>query len=493
MKRSPSHSLLEEDSSRIAKENMRKKVLEISETCKSEEEKLQFLEDMKGFQTLFNNYINRQSQQGIDWENIKPPSPEMVVPYSELAYEAKLSHEAKRDLLNKLVVLKLNGGLGTSMGCTGPKSVIEVHSGFSFLDLTVRQIEKLNATYNTNVPLVLMNSFNTHDETEKILLRYQYSNVQIYTFNQHRYPRIMKETLEPAGRSFYSPIGDWYPPGHGDVYESFLRSSVFSTLTQQGKEFVFISNIDNLGATVDFDILNHIANEPIEFIMEVTDKTLSDIKGGTLINYNGKAKLLEIAQVPSKHVDEFKSIKKFKIFNTNNLWAKMEAIERLVNNGMDLDIIVNGKVDNGRAVIQLEVAAGAAIQYFSNAIGVNVPRSRFLPVKSTSDLFVVQSNLYSLKAGALTMNPKRPIPTVPLVKLGDSFKTVNMYLSRFASIPDILELDHLTVSGDVTFGSGVVLKGTVIIVANHGSRIDIPSGSILENKVVSGNLRILDH
>ena len=146
-------------------------------------------------------------------------------------------------------------------------------------------------------------------------------------------------------------------------------------------------------------------------------------------------------------------------------------------------------------------------------MGVNVPRRRFLPVKSTSDLFVVQSNLYSLKAGALTINPKRPVPTVPLVKLGDSFKHVNLFLSRFASIPDILELDHLTVSGDVTFGSNVVLKvcflhltcklyfrltklvlkGTVIIVANHGSRIDIPSGSILENKVVSGNLRILDH
>jgi UTP--glucose-1-phosphate uridylyltransferase len=56
-----------------------------------------------------------------------------------------------------------------------------------------------------------------------------------------------------------------------------------------------------------------------------------------------------------------------------------------------------------------------------------------------------------------------------------------------------MELDHLTVTGDVTFGKDVTLKGTVIIVANHGSRIDIPSGSVLEDKVVTGNLRILDH
>ncbi|KAL0203062.1 hypothetical protein M9458_001080, partial [Cirrhinus mrigala] len=63
----------------------------------------------------------------------------------------------------------------------------------------------------------------------------------------------------------------------------------------------------------------------------------------------------------------------------------------------------------------------------------------------------------------------------------------------FESIPDMLELDHLTVSGDVTFGKQVTLKGTVIIIANHGDRIDIPAGAMLENKIVSGNLRILDH
>lgn len=94
---------------------------------------------------------------------------------------------------------------------------------------------------------------------------------------------------------------------------------------------------------------------------------------------------------------------------------------------------------------------------------------------------------------------------------------VQEFLSRFDSIPDMLELDHLTVSGDVTFGKNVSLKvrrsgagspsreallltpvcssiqGTVIIIANHGDRIDIPAGAVLENKIVSGNLRILDH
>ena len=91
------------------------------------------------------------------------------------------------------------------------------------------------------------------------------------------------------------------------------------------------------------------------------------------------------------------------------------------------------------------------------------------------------------------MSPERMFQTTPLVKLGDEFKKVSDFLKRFSSVPDILELDHLTVSGNVTFGRGVSLKGTVIIIANHGDRIDIPAGSILENKIVSGNLRILDH
>jgi len=230
--------------------------------------------------------------------------------------------------------------------------------------------------------------------------------------------------------------------------------------------------------------------------MEVTDKTNADVKGGTLINYEGHLRLLEIAQVPKDHVDEFKSVKKFKIFNTNNLWMRLKNIQELVSmGGIDIEVIVNHKhLDLGLNIIQLETAAGAAMKDFEGAIGINVPRSRFLPVKKTQDLLLVMSNLYSLEKGKLMMNPARAFPTVPLIKLGDTqFAKVRDFLKRFQGIPDILELNHLTVSGDVTFGRGVSLRGTVIIIANHGDRIDIPSGAILENKIVSGNLRILDH
>ncbi|KAM7451348.1 UTP--glucose-1-phosphate uridylyltransferase [Porites harrisoni] len=230
--------------------------------------------------------------------------------------------------------------------------------------------------------------------------------------------------------------------------------------------------------------------------MEVTDKTRADVKGGTLIEYEGKQRLLEIAQVPKEHVDEFKSVNKFRIFNTNNLWMKLSAIKRIVEERkMDMEIIVNNKtLDSGMRIIQLETAVGAAMKNFEGAHGINVPRRRFLPVKTCSDLLIIMSNLYEMKHGQLEMSHLRQFPTVPIVQLsGSHFKKVKDFLARFETIPDLLELDHLTVSGDVTFGKGVSLKGTVIVIANHGDRIDIPSGALLENKIVSGNLRILQH
>jgi len=260
---------------------------------------------------------------------------------------------------------------------------------------------------------------------------------------------------------------------------------------------MFLSNIDNLGATIDLYILKHLLTDETkhEFVMEVTDKTRADVKGGTLIEYQSKLRLLEIAQVPKENVDEFKSVSKFRIFNTNNLWINLPAIKRIIEDKtLHMEIIVNNKtLEKGVNVIQLETASGAAIKSFEGAQGINVPRRRFLPVKTTSDLLLVMSNLFTLNRGNLVMNIQRSFPTVPLVKLGSEFNKVKDFLSRFQSIPDSLELDSLTVSGDVTFGKGVSLRGTVIIIANHGDRIDIPPGAILENKIVSGNLRILEH
>lgn len=452
------------------------------------------------FRKLFKRFLETKDRVQINWDNLKPPRENAVVHYNKLNPPET---SIVCDMLNKLVIIKLNGGLGTSMGCSGPKSVIQVRDDLTFLDLTVRQVENLNQTYGCDVPLVLMNSFNTHDDTLKVIKKYEGRRCKIYTFLQNKFPRINKETLMPEP-------GEFYPPGHGDFYESFYKSMLLDKFIEEKRQYCFVSNIDNLGAGADLNILNELLSKGSDaptFVMEVTDKTMADVKGGTLVeinhrqtngdsNDNCRLMLLEIAQVPKDHVDEFKSVKKFKIFNTNNLWMHLDSIRKLVEKRvLELDIIVNPKhLSSGVDIIQLETAAGAAMKYFDRPIGINVPRSRFLPVKKTSDLLLIKSNLYKLENGCLTMSPKRAFPSVPLVKLGDEhFSKVREFQGRFASIPDVLELNHLTVSGDVTFGRNVSLRGTVIVIANHGDRIDIPSGSVLENKIVSGNLRILEH
>lgn len=450
--------------------------------------------ELSGFMELYTRYMTERSKKAqINWELIQQPSENMLQRYDTLQPVASTDATA---LLSKLAVLKLNGGLGTSMGCKGPKSVIEVRGDTTFLDLIVQQIEGLNKNYpGANVPLLLMNSFNTDAETEKIIQKYQNTNVTLATFQQSRYPRIIKESLEPMPITHEDYAHeDWYPPGHGDFFQSIYNSGLVDTMLAQGKEYIFVSNVDNLGATVDLNILKKIVDGDVEYCMELTDKTRADIKGGTIISYDGKVSLLEVAQVPAEHMEEFKSVTKFKVFNTNNIWVSLHAIKRIMQaREMKLDIIVNNKEVGGQKVIQLETAIGAAISYFENACGVNVPRSRFLPVKSTSDLLLIQSNLYSLKSGSLVMNPSRQFASTPVIKLGKEFKKVGAYLERFGSIPDILELDHLTVSGDVSFGAKTSLKGTVIIVANPGNTIMIPAGSVIENKVVVGSLHVIPH
>ncbi|CAN6889053.1 unnamed protein product [Brassica oleracea] len=441
--------------------------------------------ERSGFINLVSRYLSGEAQH-IEWSKIQTPTDEIVVPYDKMAPVSEDVSETK-NLLDKLVVLKLNGGLGTTMGCTGPKSVIEIRDGLTFLDLIVIQIENLNNKYGCKVPLVLMNSFNTHDDTQKIVEKYTNSNVDIHTFNQSKYPRVVADEFVPWPSKGKTDKDGWYPPGHGDVFPSLMNSGKLDAFLSQGKEYVFVANSDNLGAIVDLKILKHLIQNKNEYCMEVTPKTLADVKGGTLISYEGKVQLLEIAQVPDEHVNEFKSIEKFKIFNTNNLWVNLKAIKKLVEaDALKMEIIPNPKEVDGVKVLQLETAAGAAIRFFDNAIGVNVPRSRFLPVKATSDLLLVQSDLYTLVDGFVIRNSARTNPSNPTIELGPEFKKVANFLSRFKSIPSIVELDSLKVSGDVYFGSSVVLKGKVTVTAKSGTKIEIPDGAVIENKDING-------
>lgn len=202
--------------------------------CEREKAALEF----KGFQRQFTKFVSG-SGPSVHWDKIEPLPEGAVRDYASLKTPDR---DQVKDMLNKLVVIKLNGGLGTSMGCVGPKSLIPVRSDLTFLDLTVQQIEHLNKEYNADVPLVLMNSFNTEEDSQKVLQKYKGFRVKIYTFMQSKYPRINKESLMPIATSLAkdSDPEAWYPPGHGDFYEAFANSGQLDHFLGEGEQFCFV-------------------------------------------------------------------------------------------------------------------------------------------------------------------------------------------------------------------------------------------------------------
>src|SRR4051794_36907446 len=165
------------------------------------------------------------------------------------------SDEEVRAVLDRAVVIKLNGGLGTSMGMTRAKSLLEVKDGLTFLDIIARQVLALRERFGVRLPLVLMNSFYTRDDSLGAVGRYPDLKVDVpLDFVQGKFPKLLADSLEPASWPA-DPALEWAPPGHGDLYTSIVTSGMLDTLVEHGYEYAFVSNSDNLGAVLDERVL----------------------------------------------------------------------------------------------------------------------------------------------------------------------------------------------------------------------------------------------
>jgi UTP--glucose-1-phosphate uridylyltransferase len=388
--------------------------------------------------------------------------------------------------LEQVVVLKLNGGLGTSMGMTQAKSLLEVKEGLSFLDIIVRQVLHLRDRSGARVPLLLMNSFATRDDTLAALERYPDLAVDDLPldFLQGRVPKLLEDGHEPVEWPA-DPALEWAPPGHGDVYTSLAGSGMLDQLLEQDYRYMFLSNSDNLGAVLDTRILDWFAEEGVPFLSESTDRTEGDRKGGHLARRRSDEGLVlrETAQTPDEDREAFEDVSRHRYFNCNSIWVDLQALERTLSERggvLGLPMIVNRKtVDpndpSSPAVVQLETAMGAAIGVFEGAGALRVPRSRFTPVKTTSDLLVVRSDAYRLgEDWTVSTALGRP----PVVSLDDDyFKLMGDFEPRFpAGPPSLIEAKRLTVEGDVTFGANVVVRGAVKV---EGPR-RVADGEVLE-------------
>ncbi|MDR0788704.1 MAG: UTP--glucose-1-phosphate uridylyltransferase [Bifidobacteriaceae bacterium] len=355
-----------------------------------------------------------------------------IVPVNEIPSVNDFKNSDDTDVLSKVAMLKLNGGLGTSMGLSGPKSLLTIKNNLTFLDIIIKQLESTNEMYKSNIPLILMNSLHTDKQTKSYINDHN-TNLNIDYIFQEDEPKLDAKTLEPASYP-ENPELEFCPPGHGSVFITLYSSGILDKLESSGIKYIFISNSDNLGATISPEILAYFENNNFDFLMELARKTPADVKGGHIVKYKNTTNLTirESAQV---HPDDEKFAQDIDLhpyFNTNNLYIKIDALKKIINeyNGiLPLPMIENLKTvnpsdENSQKVIQIETAMGSAIAITQNSGLLHVNRDRLVPVKSTNDLLLLRSDLYEfddLYNLVATIDSKK----FPLIKLDKKYKLIN--------------------------------------------------------------------
>jgi UTP--glucose-1-phosphate uridylyltransferase len=389
----------------------------------------------------------------------------------EALADVEVAAEVAQSAIAKTVVIKLNGGLGTSMGMDRAKSLLCVRRGLSFLDIIARQVLHLRQQYGVTLPLIFMNSFRTSADTMAALARYGDLPVDglPLEFLQNKEPKLLVSDLTPVTFSRDSDL-EWCPPGHGDLYTALRSTGLLDGLIAAGYEQVFVSNSDNLGAVPDARVAGWFAQSGAPFAIEAVRRTASDRKGGHFARrkIDGRIVLRETAQTLAEDQEALADLDRHKFTSTNNLWFNLVAMREALDarhGVLGLPLIRNVKnVDPGDKstpeVVQIETAMGAAIEIFAGARTIEVGRDRFVPVKTTNDLLVLRSDVYALRADNVLDQTADALPFIELDH--DFYKLVGDFDQRFPEgAPSLVKASSLRVEGDWTFGAGVEVVGDV--------------------------------
>jgi phosphoglucomutase len=437
---------------------------------------------ISAFGSTFESLVSGNT--GIIPESTISPSPDLIKTES-------IDVASDTALLKETVVLKLNGGLGTGMGLDKAKSLLKVKGDDTFLDLTAKQIVKMREDYGFNVKFMLMNSFSTSADT-LAFFEEKYPSLRAeegLEMIQNKVPKLDASNLEPATCES-DPSNEWCPPGHGDLYAALVGSGRLDALLADGYKYMFVSNSDNLGATLDLKILTHFATTDTPFMMECCERTENDKKGGHLAVRNSDKQLIlrESAMCADEDEAAFQDISKHRFFNTNNLWIRLDKLKEIIDKFggfIPLPMIKNNKTvdpkdDSSTKVLQLETAMGAAIECFSGASAIVVPRTRFAPVKKCNDLLLLRSDAYAINSDFIpVLNPlcggKAPVISLDSKK----YKLVGKLEEATAGgIPSLVNCDRLKIKGFIRMGKKTSFVGDVSIENNSDEAKLIPTGEV---------------
>ncbi|MEE8551861.1 MAG: UTP--glucose-1-phosphate uridylyltransferase [Desulfobacterales bacterium] len=303
---------------------------------------------------------------------------------------------------------------------------------------------------------------------------------------------MLQENFGPATWP-KNPEQEWNPPGHGDIFSAIYTSGMLKTLLDRGIVYAFISNSDNLGATMDESLLGYFAENRFPFMMEVAPRTPSDIKGGHIARHKeGRLILREAAQCPKDEIGAFQDINLYGYFNTNNIWINLKDLDMLIekHGTVNLPMIRNPKTldprdENSPGVYQVETAMGAAISLFEGAAVIKVPVSRFFPVKTCNDLLAVRSDrLVFTEDNNLILNPNRRSDNINIDLDPKYFGKIDLFDERFVDeAPSLIACESLTIKGDIRLESNVTIKGRVVIKNSAKSQAVIKEGVVIDEDV----------
>jgi UTP--glucose-1-phosphate uridylyltransferase len=393
--------------------------------------------------------------------------------------------------LSELAVIRLNGGLGSSMGMPNAKSLLTIRDNLTFNDLMIEQLRHLQGETGHRIPLIHMTSFRTDGDIRQVMAAAGYANPAELpsTFQQHKHLKIYADDFSPAGE----PTSDhnWNPPGHGDIYAALLATGIADKLLQAGKRYLFVANSDNLGATVAPEILGYMIHNHCPFLMETCRRTDADKKGGHLAKdkQTGNLILREVAQAPTldgQVISAFSDIERYSQFNTNSIWLDLKRVvdmAKLHNGCIPLPLIrnlkpVNTEDPSSRKAIQIETAMGAAIGVFGGARALEVPRDRFMPVKTNNELLLLMSDVYDIVGGGQVVVREelrgKPLPRIQLDH--QFFGMIRDFNQRVIFCPSLEEASTLTVRGNWRFDRPVRIKGEVILEGLPDVENRIPDG-----------------
>lgn len=269
----------------------------------------------------------------------------------------------------------LAGGMATRFGGV-VKASVEVVSGRTFLDLKISDIARLAARESASVPIFLMTSFATHDEIERDARAHANPHAPIRCFAQ-----FISLRLAPDGNFFREEDGvlSPYAPGHGDLTFALRRSGLLADFLERGGRLLYMSNVDNLGATLDPAVIGAHIESGKSITAEVVRKEPGD-KGGAPARVDGMPQIVESFRFPAGFDQD-----RIPVFNTNSFVLDARAIDR----DFDLTWFVVKKKVEGRDAVQFERLVGELTAHLPTSfleVQRGGPDGRFQPVKDPPEL-----------------------------------------------------------------------------------------------------------